>query len=124
MDNLFNSQNQDNEKGDLPSELIVLKEERQVILQGIAKGNQLIQLHGSTTITCYKNHIASKLLFSFGIPTYPEFSEGKDQKFTLIFESLPEDCTSLYYQSVPTGGVWRCYEFERNDEDVYFFEIE
>lgn len=108
----------------LPPNLLVLKEERQVILKGIAKGNQIIQLQKSTTITCYKNHVASKLLFSFGIPTYPEFSEGYDQKFTLIFESLPEDCTNLFYQSVPNSGGWRCYEFDRNNEDVYFFEIE
>ena len=114
------------EKGkvDLLSELLVIKEESQVMLQGFAKGNQIIQLQNSTTLTCYKNHLTSRVLFSFGIPTYPEFSEGIDQKFTLIFESLPEDCSSFYYQSVPTSGTWRCYEFDRNMEDAYIFEIE
>jgi hypothetical protein len=110
-------------KVELPSDLLVLKEERQVILQGIAKGYQIIQLQKSTTLTCYKNHIASKLLFSYGIPTYPEIQEGEDQKFTLIFESLPEDCTSFYFQSLPEGGTWISYDFERNDKDLYFLII-
>jgi hypothetical protein len=106
-----------------PLNLLELKEERQVLIHGIAKGFQRIQIHKNPHLVCYKNHIELRLLFSYGIPTYPEFSEGVDQKFTLIFESLPEDCTSFYFQSVPESGTWISYDFERNDEDVYFLTI-
>ena len=108
----------------LPSDLLVLKEERQVILKGIAKGFQRIQIHKNPHLVCYKNHKESKLLFAYGISTHPEFSEGIDQKFTLIFEGLPEDCTNFYYQSVPTSGTWRSYDFDKNYEDAYILQIE
>lgn len=119
----FNLQNQDNEKLDLPSELLVLKVERQVIIQGFAPGNQKIQIQKITALACFKNHIESKLLFSYGIPTHPKSLEGEDQKFMLIFEKLPEDCTNFNLQSVPESGCWISYDFIRNDEDVYYLTI-
>ena len=114
------------EKGkvEVTSELPVLKQEGQVILQGTAKDFKEIQIHECTHLVCYKNHKESKLLFSFGISTFPKFSEGTDQDFTLIFEGLPDDCTEFYYQSVPSGGTWRTYDFTRNVEDIYKLEIE
>lgn len=111
-------------KLELPSDLLVLKQEGQVILKGIAKEFQKIQIHNNTHLVCYKNHLESKLLFSFGIPTYPKIAEGNYQIFTLIFESLPEDCTDFYFQSVPNCGTWRSYDFSRNAEDIYKLEIE
>lgn len=102
-----------------PLRLKEFREEGQVIIHGYAAGHQKIQLQKETALGCYDNFTSSKLIFSFGIATYPEYSEGIDQSFTLIFEQLPDDCTSFNLQSVPDGGSWNVYDFERNKEDLY-----
>ena len=106
-----------------PLHLMKLKEEGQVLIHGYASGHQIIQIQKETALACYKNFKSSKLLVSFGIATYPEFSEGFDLRFTLIFEPLPNDCTSFNLQSVPESGSWKAYDFERNEEDIYYHSI-
>lgn len=99
------------------------EDQKKIIIHGVAEGHHKIQLQKETFLACYKNYKSSRLIFSFGIRTYPNFSEGIDQSFTLIFEPLPNDCTNFNLQSVPDGGSWKVYDFDRNKEDVYIFSI-
>jgi len=104
-------------------EYAFLEDKKKVIIQGYAPGHQIIQLQRNTAITCYKNQYKCHLLFHLGIPVYPDYLEGEDLHFILVFEGLPEDCKEFNLQSVPTSGTWKCYDFERREEDVYTFYI-
>ena len=104
-------------------EYAFLEEQKKVIIHGIARGFQKIQLQKYTAITCYKNQYECTLLFHLGIPIYPEFLEDENIRFTLVFEGLPDNCKSFHLQSFPESGCWKSYDFERNEDDVYTFYV-
>lgn len=104
-------------------EYTFLEDKKKVIIRGFASGYQKIQLQKNTTITCYKNQYECILLFHYGISVYPEYREGEDLHFILVFEGLPDDCETFHLQSIPEdGGTWKVYDYERNEEDIYILK--
>lgn len=111
-------------KSRFSEEYAFVEDKKKVIIHGIAKGQQKIQLQKNTFICCYKHQYECVLLFHYGIPVYPDFKEGVNQHFILIFEGLPEDCETFHLQSVPEdGGTWKVYDFQRNEEEVNLFYL-
>ena len=105
------------------TEYAFLEDKKKVIINGFAPNYQAIQLHEETFICCYKNKYQSILLHNLGIPLYPEVREGENLSFLLVFEGLPDDCETFHLQSVPKSGTWKCYDFERNEEDIYCLKL-
>jgi hypothetical protein len=124
MDNLFNSQNQDNEKVGIPSDLTLLIEEKQIIIHCLVKGETVLSIRGDTFLSSNQPHRKAFLLFSFGAPIHPVTSYGVDQRFTLIFSALDKECSKFHFiESKLHPEMFVAANVYRNETDVYHLEF-
>ncbi|MFD2517039.1 hypothetical protein [Salinimicrobium flavum] len=105
-----------------PKHLLKLPlQEHQTIIHGFAPGLQKISIHPDTFLISRIMGERLKLLFAFGVPLHPQWIEGTDQCFTLVFESLPEDCEHFHFSERPdeAGGL-HISAIPRSLNDVYW----
>jgi hypothetical protein len=69
----------------------------------------------------------SKLLTAHKITFFPiwmPLKSGRNAKFTLVFSSLPKNCTSFdLFEDIPEGGGFYTGIISRNKTDVYSVDI-
>lgn len=124
MDNLFNSQNQNYSKVEIPSDLTLLTEERQLTIHCVVKGETVLSIRPDTFLMCNQPHRKAFLLFSFGAPLHPETSWGVDQRFTLVFSALDRECKEFnFIEGKAHPGMFLAANVLRNEEDVYHLEF-
>ena len=124
MDNLFNSQNQDNQKVDIHSDLTLLIEGKQIIIHCLVKGETILSIRPDTFLMCNQPHRKAFLLFSFGAPLHPETSWGVDQRFTLIFSALDKECSKFHFiEGHLHPGMFVAANVYRSETDVYHLEF-
>ena len=110
-----------NKKIFYPEHLLELPAEQQTILHCFAPGDQKIGISSSSVLICRDMGERSKLLFSFGIPLYPKYSEGTNQCFTLVFEALPTECELFHFSEKPDeAGGFHLSCITRTPDDIYW----
>jgi hypothetical protein len=69
----------------------------------------------------------SKLLHAENVCYYPQWQFAQKagwHSFTLVFESLPSDCTLFdLIEEIPESGAFQSLGIRRNKSDVYTVEI-
>lgn len=86
-----------------------------------------VRIWPSTFLIPKDSSSTSRLLQTFNISFYPEWTEIKPHKiheFTLIFEGLPKDCTAFdLVEEIPEPGGFYVVGIARNPSDVYHIEL-
>ncbi len=104
-----------------PKHLLELSGEQQTIIHCFAPGKQKIGINPKTVLICRDMGTRLKLLFSWGVPLYPESIEGKDLCFTLVFEGLPLDCELFHFAEKPDeAGGFHLSCIPRTPDNVYW----
>lgn len=87
----------------------------------------LIRIWKSTYLFDKDSGHKSELLFSENITLFPYWTEVppmKDFWFTLVFSSLPKDCTQFDLEEViPESGGFFVKNIKRNSSDIYRVKI-
>lgn len=110
-----------NSKIIFPRHLLELPVQGQTVIHGFAPGLQKISIDPGTVLITRVMGERLKILFAFGIPLYPEFIEGTDQSFVIIFEALPEDCEHFHISEKPDeAGGFHLSAIARRPDDVYW----
>lgn len=116
----FNSHSQNYDKVEIPSELPVLTEEKQIIIHCFVKGETVLSIRPDCFLMSNKPHRKSFLLFNFGVLLHPKTSYGIDQTFTLIFGSLDKDCRKFnFIEGKLHEGMFLVQDIIRTEDDVY-----
>ena len=124
MSDFSNSQNQDNYKVEITSDLTLLTDERQIIIHCLVKGETILSIRPDTFLMSNQPHRKAFLLFSFGAPIYPATSYGVDQRFTLIFSALDKECSKFHFiEGHLHPGMFVAANVYRSDTDVYHLEF-
>lgn len=115
------SQNQDNHKIEIPSQLTPFKEEKKITIHVTVKGERNLSIRQDSFLMCNLPHRKAFLLFSCNAPIHPETSFGTDQQFTLVFGSLSDECNKFnFIEGKLHPGMLLASDIQRNDDDVYF----
>ena len=116
----INSHNSDNEKAEMPTDLSILTEEKQIIIHCLVKGEAVLSIRPDCFLMSNKPHRKSFLLFNFGVLLHPKTSYGIDQTFTLIFGGLDKDCNKFnFIEGKLHKGMFLVQDIIRNEEDIY-----
>jgi hypothetical protein len=104
--------------------------EKQVIVHCFYKSSTYdtyIRIWKTTYLRDKDSTHKSKLLTAHNItvfPTWMPLKSGRNAKFTLVFSSLPKDCTSFdMFEDIPEGGGFYTGLIARNMTDVYSVDI-
>ena len=121
MNYFSNSHSQDYDKVEIPSNLPVLTEEKQIVIHFLVKGETSLSIRPDTFLMSNKPHRKTYLLFNFGVSLHPQTSYGVDQRFTLIFGGLDKDCKKFnFIEGKLHEGMFLVQDVIRNEEDVYY----
>ena len=116
------SQKQSTERFTIPSDLLTLKEEKQIIIHCRIRGERNLSIHPLTFLMCNKTYKKVFILFCFGAPLFPKSNFGIDQEFTLIFSALDLECEKFsFIEGVLQSDLLSVANVQRNKNDIYFF---
>jgi hypothetical protein len=104
--------------------------EKQVIVHcrvGSSPFDTYLRIWKSTYLRDKDSSHKSKLLTAHNITFYPVWmpvKSGLNTKFTLVFSSLPKDCTSFdLFEDIPEGNGFYSELISRNKSDVYSVDL-
>lgn len=124
MSDFSNSQNPNNFKVEIPPDLTLLADEKQITIHCLVKGETVLSIRPDTFLMSQVPHRKAFLLFSFGAPIHPETSYGVDQRFTLIFSPLDKECSKFnFIEGHLHPGMFLVADIIRTKEDVYNLEF-
>lgn len=124
MSDFSNSQNQKNIKVEIPPDLTLFTDERQITIHCFVKGETVLSVSPDTFLFSHSPHRKAFLLFSFGAPIHPATSYGIDQRFTLIFSPLDRACKKFnFIEGKLHTGMFLVADIVRTKEDVYNIEL-
>ena len=101
--------------------LTVTSEERQITCHCFYPFTTFVRVWKSTFLVCKQTGTKVPVTHALNVPWYPNYILiPAKERFTLIFGSLPKECTSFdLVEQIPEPGGFESLNIQRNHTDVY-----